>query len=160
MEKTVSGRGELNATRRRKPLSTAPIAALALFSLCVFILWPRPKHLITTEMFDRIKFGMSRAEVEAILGHPGDYATGPLEVDDKSAKPFIVGFVPLADSYELDDMVQVQWVCDIGTVDVFFEDPGGAQCSCFFPFRKMKLSPLDNLIWRANRYWRNSYPKK
>jgi hypothetical protein len=52
--------------RRRKLLGA--VAGLAvLVAVGVFALWPRTER-VTRENFDRIKEGMSRAEVEAIHG--------------------------------------------------------------------------------------------
>jgi hypothetical protein len=45
------------------------------------VLWPRLPSRITRENFDRLKKGMSRAEVEAILGPPGDCRTGRGEIE-------------------------------------------------------------------------------
>jgi hypothetical protein len=39
---------------------------------------PPPRPWVTQESVHRIKSGMSRAEVEAILGPPGDYTTRPV----------------------------------------------------------------------------------
>jgi hypothetical protein len=49
----------------------------------VSVLWPRPER-ITPENFDRIRKGMTLAEVEAILGPPGDYRTAKTESDDSA----------------------------------------------------------------------------
>jgi hypothetical protein len=38
------------------------------------VLWPRPER-IAWERFDRIHYGMTRAEVESVLGPAGDYRT-------------------------------------------------------------------------------------
>jgi hypothetical protein len=65
--------------RRRKLLVT--LAGLAVVvAVGVFVPGPSPEpSLVTRENFDRIKGGMSRADVEAILGPPGDYRTGPVQ---------------------------------------------------------------------------------
>jgi hypothetical protein len=49
---------------------------VVLAGVAAFALWPRPGR-ITRENYDRISAGMSRAEVEVILGPPGDHTTGP-----------------------------------------------------------------------------------
>ena len=61
--------------RRRKLIALAGLAVLVAAG--AFVLWPRPDR-ITRANYDRIRMGMSRAEVEAILGPPGDYTTGPV----------------------------------------------------------------------------------
>jgi hypothetical protein len=59
--------------RRRKLL-----AALAGLAVVVAVgavgLWPQSDR-VTREIFDRLRVGMPRAEVEAILGPPAVYST-------------------------------------------------------------------------------------
>ena len=56
--------------RRRKLLIVLVLAGLTVVVVMAgaVVLWPQPPSRITRENFDRIKEGMSRAEVEAILG--------------------------------------------------------------------------------------------
>jgi hypothetical protein len=56
--------------------SVALAVGLVLLGAFLGLAWPRPSR-VTAANFERIKEGMSRAEVEAILGPPGDYTTGP-----------------------------------------------------------------------------------
>jgi hypothetical protein len=74
--------------RRRKLIAaTARLAVLAvLAALTVLALFGAfamrpPPNQITWVTFGRIREGMSRAEVEAILGPPGNYATGTTAFD-------------------------------------------------------------------------------
>src|SRR5262245_13696687 len=61
--------------RRRKPL--VALAALAVVAAAgVVVVWPRAER-VTRGNFDRIRDGMSRGEVAAILGAPGDYHRPP-----------------------------------------------------------------------------------
>jgi hypothetical protein len=61
--------------RKRLLLAVGGIAALVGVTLGVLALLPaRPG--VTRENFDRIEIGMTRAEVEAILGPPTDFFTG------------------------------------------------------------------------------------
>jgi outer membrane protein assembly factor BamE (lipoprotein component of BamABCDE complex) len=64
--------------RRRRILIVQAGLVVALFATVVLLLWPRP-DLITRENIERIREGMSREEMEAILGAPGDYRTRPAE---------------------------------------------------------------------------------
>src|SRR5262245_5961030 len=61
---------------RRRRLIRA-VALVSLFGAAAFVLRPQPSR-ITREDFDRIAPPMSRAEVYALLGPPGDYTTGPV----------------------------------------------------------------------------------
>jgi hypothetical protein len=60
-------------------LSVAVVASVFLLVLVaarlVFVLRTDPR--LTRENFGRIHGGMSRREVEALMGPPGDYRTGP-----------------------------------------------------------------------------------
>jgi hypothetical protein len=62
----------------------------------VVVLWPQPQpsSRVTRENFDRIHDGMSRAEVEAILGPRGDYRTrlGESELSDQSWNPDLADY--------------------------------------------------------------------
>src|SRR5271154_6476165 len=58
---------------RRVRLALVGMAAVVV-ALGVVVLWPTPDR-ITRENFDRIRTGMTRAEVEAFLGPPGFHAT-------------------------------------------------------------------------------------
>jgi hypothetical protein len=60
--------------RRRKLRWVLAGLAVLLLAVGGFVLWPRPNR-VARENFDRIREGMTRAEVEAILGPPGDYQT-------------------------------------------------------------------------------------
>jgi outer membrane protein assembly factor BamE (lipoprotein component of BamABCDE complex) len=64
--------------RSRKLLWAVGLAVLV--AVRVFVLWSRPDR-ITEENFSRIKVGMSREEVHAILGSPDDYRTVETEAD-------------------------------------------------------------------------------
>jgi hypothetical protein len=60
---------------RRRTLLVALAGLAVMVAAGVGALWPRPSR-VTGENFDRIEKGMSRAEIEAVLGPPGDYRTG------------------------------------------------------------------------------------
>lgn len=72
---------------------TKRIRRILLFGLFAtltgaWLLWPRPTTAITRENAERIKLGMTIAEVEAILGGPArDDNAGPIEVDDPGKFP-------------------------------------------------------------------------
>jgi hypothetical protein len=66
--------------RARRLLGLRMVLILALAGAAAVALWPRSSR-VTRENFERIRKGMSRGEVEAILGTPGDYRTFP--TDDK-----------------------------------------------------------------------------
>jgi predicted ribosomally synthesized peptide with SipW-like signal peptide len=64
---------------RRKLLLA--LAGLVLLAVGTFALWSQSNQSrITRKTYDRLHEGMSRTEVETILGPPGDYRTVPTEV--------------------------------------------------------------------------------
>jgi hypothetical protein len=144
------------------------LAGLALVTLGVFVLWPRPGR-ITRESFQWLRVGMSRPELEAILGPPGDYRTGVGEraIFDGAGKS--LGWSTDRDTYELwpkpgeyltdegpekwgvwiSDSIEIQL-----TLDAFGVLPGLSAYD-----RRMTQGPLDNFLWRAKRQWRRWFPE-
>ena len=73
---------------------------------------------ITEENFDRIKEGISRAEVESILGGPpGDYTTGPTITADSVGGP-------LLRQASGPEILSAQWTSDTAIVWVLFDTSG------------------------------------
>jgi len=65
---------------RRRTVILGLAGLAVMFAVVAVVLRPRPDR-ITREDYDRIRPGMTRAEVEAILGPPDDYRTGRGESD-------------------------------------------------------------------------------
>jgi len=59
---------------RRRTLLVALAGLAVVVAVGVVVLWPRADR-ITEANFERIRVGMSRTDVEAILGPPGDFRT-------------------------------------------------------------------------------------
>ena len=119
---------------RRRTLLVALVGLAVVVAAGAVALWPRPER-ITRENFARLKFGMSRAEVEAILGSPGEFSTGPLEY----------GYFCMGEPPDV-------WESDQGVILVFYGAPPLALDVRIVPKRK-EVGPLDNLLWRAKRQW-------
>jgi hypothetical protein len=134
--------------RRRKLVAAVGLAVLV--AVGAFALWPRTDR-ITLENYDRIHQEMTRAEVEAILGPPGDYrtrATACRGVPDR-----------VRDFDETDATTDdKQWDGDGGSIHV---DYGRAGTVVYVTYREMEEAdqgPLDVLLWRAKRLWRRWFP--
>jgi hypothetical protein len=102
----------------------------------VFFL-PTNPH-ITQVNFERIKKGMTRREVEAILGPPGDYRSGPTVFLYRSAsRPGMA--VPL------------EWRGDIGEIWVWVAADGGVRDTSVHPGFRSQSGTMDWLTWRWRR---------
>jgi hypothetical protein len=120
------------------------LALVAMLTCGAFVFWPRP-DLITLANADRIRVGMSRSEVSAILGPPADYRTRPtlqellvhLEADENS----------------------VWWHTDQVEICLAFNPQGRVtqrQASKHGP--DPELSSLDLLCWRVKHRWQQWFP--
>jgi hypothetical protein len=99
---------------------------------------------------------MSRAEVEAILGPPGDYTTGPTGV----APVLTTGlFVPdcFAILFKRGPSVP-EWKSDTVIINLEFDDAGRVQERCHREVFYHEADPLSKLLWRAKRQWQRWFP--
>jgi hypothetical protein len=166
------GADEVNsrAMRRRKLL--VALAGLAVvIAVATVVLWPRSSSRITRENFARIKQGMSRGEVEAILGTPGDYRTGTGE--DLAAGSEGRSGYPEDESVRDGDWLVVEpdgsmmdslgpryvWISDTAQVQLRFDEDGRLIDRSFDPRRRLYQPPLENLLWRAKRQWHRWFPE-
>jgi hypothetical protein len=140
---------------RRRKLLVALAALAVVIAAGVVVPGPSPEpSLVTRENFDRIQVGMSRAEVEAILGPPGDYRTGPVQ-------GVLVWDLILDGTIWHDQCTNGSaWVGDTGWVRVEFNNGDGTVwASEFFESKRIAQHPLDNLLWRAKRQWHRWFPE-
>jgi hypothetical protein len=117
----------------------------------VFALWPATSRVNRTN-YDRIKPGMTLAEVEAVLGPPGDYTTGPVGM---TAGPESAGGF---DATRLGPEAIRWWYTDTAMVGVLVDEKGVAQQSIYTPVVRIAQGPVDNLLWRAKRRWQRWFP--
>jgi hypothetical protein len=116
------------------------MATIPLLAIGLFLFWPLSSQ-VTRENFERIRTGMSRAEVEAILGGPpGDYTTGPTE---KDLLELSAADTPEGPRY------LVIWEGDSGTIWVGFDANDRAIEHKLQPARRKEQGTLDSLLWRA-----------
>ena len=134
---------------QRKKLLGALAGGLALAGIAAFVLGPwsaRPTRL-TRENLDRIQVGMNRSEVEAILGPPGDYTTGP------QTDPLVFAVQQGHVQYPIaDGLLMCAWADDNEAIWVSFDDSKTAREIVTCPAgTKLNQTPLENLVWRIRR---------
>jgi hypothetical protein len=125
------------------------------------VLWPRADR-VTRENFDRIREGMTRTEVEAILGPPGDGSSGPLEFRD-----FLLRFDRVNDYYRPSSsevlggkwQERVEWLSDQHFVSVCFLQSGHVRTKSCDDVRRKEQSTFDNILFRAKRQWHRWFPE-
>jgi hypothetical protein len=136
------------------------LAGLMLVGVAVFCLTPGRVD-ITHRNSEQIRRGMSRAEIQTIIGGPpGDYSTGPttpvprglLQYPAADEEPFFVTRALRAT--ELTE----RWQDDGSRLTVSFDQSGHALEARHESLGRLELRPLDNLLWRAKRQWRRWFP--
>jgi hypothetical protein len=167
---------------RRRTLLVA-LAGLAV----VVVLWP-PEDRITEANLGRIKEGMTQAEVEAILGPPGDYRTGHGEtgipvLGNGSTATMVWRPDPVLGNGSTATLVwtpdpatnlvrmlsenwgripddQRLWASWLGDSIVIgiAVDESGSVVDKSGCPRRTTQGPLDNLLWRLNRQWHRWFP--
>jgi len=153
---------------RRRTLLVALAGLAVVVAVGVVVLWPRADR-ITRENFERIREGMSRAEVEAILGPPGDYRTGHGETGFDGSE--VTGWTP-DPRFGLDDALAwskfpgqspedprrwANWLSDSFLVLIVIDESRQVIHKQIDPRRRTQ-GPLDNLLWRLKRQWHRWFP--
>jgi hypothetical protein len=166
----------------RKRTRLALLAGVVLLpGVGVFVMWHRPDR-ITQETYDRLKLGMSGRDVEALLGPPGDYRSGPT-VAVSPPKLFDIdpldGHRVLSNAFEFEFILPSSWTYtwegdSVKIRIVMYQRPRLDQWDTTPPWSDgvlgniqaarcesmtFQLSPLDNLLWRIKRQWRKWFPE-
>lgn len=132
--------------RRWKLLLALTLAALAAVAVGAPFLVPRTSR-VTPENFERIDYGMSRPDVEAILGPPGDYRTAPTWV--MNGEPERIFGPVLASAGETIET----WEGDNATILVEF-GPGGVEDKHHAETHPQAQGRVANVFWRIGQQWR------
>jgi hypothetical protein len=109
------------------------------------------------ENCDRIHKGMTRAEVEVILGPAGDYTTRPAELVDGPDLSYVL-LKAQSESCRDGRGVFLMWTADSGVIGVAFHSER-ASGAAFCPVNGIKQDARENLLWRAKRQWRRWFPE-
>jgi hypothetical protein len=138
--------------RKRKLLRLLALVAVAAV---VFLLWPVPlpptpsppvpvqAARITRENFDRITYEMTRADVEALLGPAGLYATGPVnriketEVDVTLHSDYAPGSGPMPLRIHAED----QWCADQAWIGLSFDGHDHPDYKSWSEMERLRLPP-------------------
>jgi hypothetical protein len=118
--------------------SVVVAVGLALTGALMPLALPRPPSRVTWANFERVKVGMSREEVEALLGPPGDYRTAPTAV------------LQLGPLYSPEGKVE-RWKGDEGWVEVGVDEHAVVTGKKFQATGKAELSAWGRVKWRLRR---------
>jgi hypothetical protein len=134
----------------RRLAITAIVAVTVFFGLTlwqVFYLPGNPR--INGDNLHRVHLGMTRAEVEAILGPPGDYSTGPIDVG-WYPRPTHRGVSPSGN--------QLFWLVDDNDMRAEFNADGKLIRIGLASAVLINSRPFDWLKWRLARGWTGRRP--
>jgi hypothetical protein len=132
---------------RRRTLLVVLAGLAVVVAAGVVMLWPRAPSRITRENHSVIQHGMSRREVESILGPPGDYTTGPTSTNFVYPR-----LTP-------DHTPWVEWKADRASVKVCFSDSGTVRYTAYASLCRQDQGVLANSLWRVKRQWHRWFPE-
>ncbi len=134
-------------SKKRLAQVLAPLAALALAATVV--LWPRPSR-ITQANYRLIRYDMTRQDVTALLGPPGDYLTRPCVYttweEEKGSSEEAGGDHP------------EEWRGDEGRIWVWFDARGRPCEKTLHRPVVVEQTPLEYARWRLERAWKRQVP--
>jgi hypothetical protein len=150
---------------RRRKLLVALVGLAVVATAGVVVLWPRPER-VTKENYDRMHVGMTRTEVEAILGPPGDYRSGLGETGYGSTENMVwtpdpatelVRTLPNWSRIPDDQRLWASWLGDSFGIGIAVDESGSVADKVGCP-RRTTRGLLDNLLWRLKRQWHRWFP--
>jgi hypothetical protein len=130
--------------RRWKLLGALAVGLVALVAAGVFVM--RPQRFIW-DKYVRIEKGMTRVEVEAVFGPPGNFSGEDVVYEIESAQR--VSWIPTGASCDGDIE---GWLYDEARVVVFFDDAGRAIEKAYAP--RSRNGPVGDYLRRVRRAWR------
>jgi hypothetical protein len=138
------------AVMQTRKLFVAMVVLAVLVATGVFVSWPQtdPASRITWQNFERIAFGVTRAEVDNILGRPGDFTTGPTRGGRGGG---ITSGRPRRGPC-------LSWEANHATYSIGFDAEGQVCEKIWQDFEPVHLEPFPNFFWHVNRQWRRWFP--
>jgi hypothetical protein len=135
---------------RKKRWLYSSLLLLAIFPAGACIFW-KGQDRITRGNYDRIECGMTRDRVEAILGPPGDFATGPT-TNAQIGRPSIGVILARGQGTSISE-----WTGDSAIIVVAWQSDRVSWCRCD-DNQRSTLGPLDTLGWRLDRQMERWFP--
>jgi hypothetical protein len=144
----------------RRFLISLLAVALVLLGTLLGLLLPSSCP-VTRAAFERIKPGMTRAEVEGILGGPaGDYSTRPvtfLFVVEGGGGSMVVGSPSVTRPVYADETIE-EWLGNEGVVFTHFLADGRVYELWFVERTSTSIGLIDLLRWRLERLKNRWFP--
>jgi hypothetical protein len=155
---------------RRRKLLVALVGLAVVVTVGVVVFLSEPPSQITRENFEHIHRGMTREEVDAILGPPGDHRTsrgenyspvkaGPAtwQADPDEYWPGLATWhdapAPLGEHW-----VRAVWIGDKVSVEVLVDGTGRVVMARDTE-RRTTGNALDSLHWRTKHLWHRWFPE-
>jgi hypothetical protein len=138
------------------------LAGLAVaVAVVVIALWPTRPNRVTRENYDRIQIGMTQAEVEAILGPLGDYATVPFDNGRSEVDPSDLYSQVVRSFSSIDDAsnrVRACWSGNDYLIVITFDPKSEVISKGCTEQLRIEQGPLRNAVWRLKRQWHRWFP--
>jgi hypothetical protein len=145
--------------RKRRLIPVLGVAAV-LLGCGIFEQWPRPPRFTVESIGEcyNLDFDgetrVSREQVEATIGPPGDYRTGPTQ--------FRTSRIYWAPNYTWQvekPLYVLVWQNDDDTLRIGFNYSGQAVMHREEFTERIEQTSFDNLLWRARRQWHRWFPE-
>jgi hypothetical protein len=131
--------------RRTLLVALAGLAVVVAAGVVTLRAMSDPAARITVKNYNRIREGMSRAEVEGIIGPPGDYTTHPT-----------YGYVG-SGPWE-PQPGEESWLADEAVIKVQFDGTSKVVRALFSGNIAKPANGTEAILWRAKRQWRRWFP--
>jgi hypothetical protein len=138
--------------RRRKLLVVLAGLAVAVTVGAVALRSQSEPDRITQANFERIRVGMTRADVAAILGPKGDFRTKKESIFLGEPLHYPPSGPPVV-AYD-------QWIGDSHVASIAFSHASGlVEAKSFMVNVPIEQSEFDTVLWRAKRQWHRWFPE-
>jgi hypothetical protein len=151
---------------RRRTLLVALAGLAVAIAAGMVVLWPKASR-VTSDNCDRIHRGMNRQEVEAILGPPGDYRSGPTEhslvhatwTEEGQSMPISFWYLEGIDPPTIHGETPHIWLGDHGDAHVYYDSAGVVTGRTFWSAQPKPQGALDKLFWQTRHLWHRWFPE-